>query len=136
MTERYDLPTIEPDSEAWWAGIEAGVLLLEQCRDCSDAHLYPRTFCPVCWSDQVELVAASGLGTVYTFSIVRMNDLPPFAERLPYVVAMIELAEGPRLMSTVVDIDPESLSIGTPVSLRVRRDADGPAVPEFVPVTA
>lgn len=136
MTARYDLPTIEPDSEAWWAGVEAGELLLERCRECADVHLYPRTFCPVCWSDEVELVPASGLGTVYTFSVVRMNDLPPFGGRLPYVVAIIELAEGPRLMSSVVDLDPEAVTIGMPVTFRVRVDADGPAVPEFVPVAA
>lgn len=139
-TARTDLPTIEADTAPWWQAAAEGRLLLRRCRACGAAHLYPRPFCPSCWSEDVVWAQASGAATLYTYSVVRFNDLPPFAERVPYVAAIVELAEGPRLMSNIVECEPDRLEIGMPLQVTFRRDTDvaaaAPAAPVFRPVPA
>jgi uncharacterized OB-fold protein len=104
-------------------------------------HHYPREFCPRCWSDDVSWEQASGLATLYTWSVVHRNDLPPFGERVPYVAAVVDLAEGPRMMTEVTDCAVGALRIGMrlrvhfrPTSEAAAGDGDGPAVPVFRPV--
>jgi Predicted nucleic-acid-binding protein containing a Zn-ribbon len=109
---RSDIPTPDTDTDSYWAAAREGKLLIARCADCSRAHHYPRPFCPHCWSGAVTAEEASGQATLYTYSTVFMNDLAPFAERLPYVAAVVELAEGPRVMTNVVGCAPEDLRIG------------------------
>lgn len=130
---RFDLPIVESDTAPWWTAIADGRLLAESCGSCGDLHLYPRGFCPVCWSDDVAITEMSGRATLYSFSIVRVNDLPPFGQRVPYVVGIAELEEGPRLMTNVVEIDPDEVRIGMPIAFRPRDLGDGIAAPDFVP---
>ncbi|GEK81668.1 Zn-ribbon domain-containing OB-fold protein [Agrococcus baldri] len=132
---RFDLPTVEGDSEPWWSAIADGRLMVEVCNSCGSVHLYPRSMCPSCWSEDVELRESSGVGTLYAFSVVRMNDLPPFGERVPYVVGVVELAEGPRLMTNIVDVPVESVQIGMAVRFRARLLADGVSAPDFFPLS-
>jgi uncharacterized protein len=108
---RFDLPVIEDDTRAFWDGAREGHLLIRSCRACGVAHYYPRPFCPSCWSDDVEWVEASGRATLYTGSTVYRNDLPPFHEQVPYVAAVVELAEGPRMMTRLVGCEPEEVSM-------------------------
>ena len=89
---RFDLPTPDISTEPYWAAARDGRLLIQRCGTCGCAYFYPRSFCPECWSEDVAWEQASGLGTLYTFSIVRRNDLPPFPDRVPYVAAL----GGPR----------------------------------------
>ncbi|WP_208026899.1 Zn-ribbon domain-containing OB-fold protein [Rhabdothermincola sediminis] len=112
---RFDLPTIESDTRPFWDAVREGKLLLRSCNRCGAVHYYPRPFCPSCWSEDVTWVEASGRGTVYTYSTVYRNDLPPFNEQLPYVVAIVELEEGPRMMTRLVDTDGVELAVGMPV---------------------
>jgi len=109
---RFDLPTIDEDTQAFWDGTAAGKLLIRRCNRCGVRHYYPRAFCPECWSDDVEWVEASGRATLYTHSTVYVNDLPPFHEQVPYTAAVVDLDEGPRMMTKVVDVGPEDLEIG------------------------
>ena len=81
----------------------------------------------------MEWVEASGRGTLYTWSTVHVNDLYPFVERLPYVAAVVELAEGPRLMTNVVDADPDELQIGMAVEVTFRPINDDITAPVFRP---
>jgi uncharacterized OB-fold protein len=120
---RFDLPAPDPSTKDWWAAAKDGRLLVTRCRACTRAHHYPRPFCPHCWSEDVEWEAASGRGTVYTFSTVRVNDLPPFGDKVPYTVAIVELDEGPRLMTNLVDCEPEDVRIGMPVEVTFREQA-------------
>lgn len=131
-TARYDLPTPDETTEEYWAAAADGRLLIKRCADCMRTHAYPRPFCPHCWSDAVEWVEASGRASVYTFSIVRQNDLPPFKEWLPYVAAIVDLEEGPRLMTNIVDCPIEDVRIGMEVELATR-EADDITVPVFRP---
>lgn len=104
----------EPDAftRPYWEAAAQGRLLLRRCASCGRAHHYPREFCPYCWSEEVVWEQASGDAVLYTWSLVQVNDLPPFRDRLPYVAAVVDLAEGPRMMTAVVGCDPAELSVG------------------------
>lgn len=94
---------------------------------------YPRPFCPSCWSDDVELVEASGRATLYTYSTVYRNELPPFSDRVPYVAAVVELEEGPRLMTNIVGCDPAALSIGMALKVSFTELSPEVSAPVFAP---
>jgi len=131
-TTRHDLPTPDETTEDFWAATAEGKLLIKRCAECERFHAYPRPFCPHCWSDQVEWVEATGRATLYTFSIVRQNDLPPFGDRVPYVAAIVDLEEGPRLMTNVVDCAVEDVRIGMALQFSTRATEEF-AVPVFGP---
>lgn len=109
---RYDQPTIEAETAPWWDAARRGELLVRRCAGCGRAHLYPRPFCPSCWSEDVGWESAAGTATLYTWSEVHANDLPPFAERVPYIAAIVDLDEGPRLETTIVGATEAELSVG------------------------
>ncbi|MEV6169297.1 Zn-ribbon domain-containing OB-fold protein [Streptomyces sp. NPDC051954] len=97
-----NVPGIDTFTRAYWDAAAAGRLLIRRCGACGRAHHYPREFCPHCWSEDVTWEPATGRATLYTWSVVHRNDLPPFGERTPYVAAVVDLAEGPRMMTEVV----------------------------------
>jgi uncharacterized protein len=130
---RFDLPTIEPESQPFWDAAREHRFLLRRCLHCGALHHYPRPFCPVCWSEDVVWEEASGLGTLYTFSAIFVNDLPPFNERLPYVAAAVDLDEGPRVMTNIVDADPADLRVGMPVEVAYRQLTAEITAPVFRP---
>jgi uncharacterized OB-fold protein len=130
---RFDLPTIEDDTRPFWDAAGEGRFLLRRCRACGAAHHYPRPFCPTCWSDDVDWEEASGRARLYTYSTVHLNDLPPFDERLPYVAAVVDLVEGPRVMTNIVDCDPAALEVGMDVVATYRELAPGITAPFFRP---
>ncbi|SMQ17063.1 hypothetical protein SAMN06272771_3445 [Streptomyces sp. Ag82_O1-12] len=100
---RFDRPEPDAFTRTYWDAAAEGRLLIRRCGDCGRAHHYPREFCPHCWSENVTWETASGRATLYTWSVVHRNDLPPFPDRVPYVAAVVELAEGPRMMTEIVD---------------------------------
>ncbi|MFD5162222.1 Zn-ribbon domain-containing OB-fold protein [Streptomyces hawaiiensis] len=102
MVGRFDLPEPDAFTRTYWDAAAEGRLLIRRCGACGRAHHYPREFCPGCWSEDVTWEAASGRATLYTWSVVHRNDLPPFSDRVPYVAAVVELAEGPRMMTEIV----------------------------------
>ncbi|MCW2551003.1 MAG: uncharacterized protein QOE74_2184 [Mycobacterium sp.] len=134
---RADIPTIDAASGPYWEAARHGRLLIATCAACGKVHHYPRPFCPHCWSEDVHPVQASGVGTLYTYSTVYVNDLAPFRERLPYIAAIVELAEGPRLMTTIEGAEPEELRVDMPVTAVFRpvdeNDADSPYLTIFIP---
>ncbi|GEC06599.1 DNA-binding protein [Streptomyces spinoverrucosus] len=102
MSARYDVPETDAFTRTYWDAAARGRLLVRRCGACGRAHHYPREFCPHCWSEDVTWEEASGRATLYTWSVVHRNDLPPFGERTPYVAAVVDLAEGPRMMTEIV----------------------------------
>ncbi|MFM9590204.1 Zn-ribbon domain-containing OB-fold protein [Streptomyces scabiei] len=132
---RFDLPEADDFTRAYWDAAAGGRLLLRRCgaAGCGRAHHYPREFCPYCWSEDVRWEEASGRATLYTWSVVHRNDLPPFGERTPYVPAVVDLAEGPRMMTEVVPEEgiPEGgLRMGMALEV-VFREGGGVVVPVF-----
>ncbi|POX46976.1 nucleic acid-binding protein [Streptomyces sp. Ru71] len=130
---RYDIPEPDAFTRPYWDAAARGLLLIRRCRSCGRAHHYPREFCPHCWSEDVDWERASGRATLYTWSVVHRNDLPPFGERVPYVPAVADLAEGPRLMTELVECAPGDLRAGQELTVTFRR-AGVVTVPVFRPV--
>lgn len=127
------LPIVNVETAEFWDACRAHRLLLRRCNACGTTSFYPRPFCPACWSDDVGWVDASGRATLYTWSVVHRNDLPPFDERVPYVAAIVDLAEGPRMMTNVVDVAHDDLRIGMPLEVVFRDEADDIVIPVFRP---
>jgi uncharacterized OB-fold protein len=131
---RFDLPTPDFETQPFWDGCKEGRFLLKHCNACGQHHFYPRPFCPKCWSTDVVWTQAVGAGTLYTFSGVRQNDLPPCPERVPYVAAIVELDEGPRVMTNVEGAAFDTLEIGTRVQVAFKAISDDVTIPIFRPV--
>jgi len=130
---RFDLPTPDDYTQVWWDAAADGRLLLVRCSACGEAHYYPRPFCPRCGADTVSWEEASGAATLYTWSVVHRNDLPPFNERVPYVAAVVDLAEGPRMMTNVVGCDADDLRVGMALQVEFADTGEGYHLPVFRP---
>ncbi|MEV0278444.1 OB-fold domain-containing protein [Streptomyces sp. NPDC050610] len=132
---RFDLPEIDAFTRPYWDAAADGCLLIRRCAACSLAHHYPREFCPRCWSEEVRWEEASGRAVLYTWSVVHLNDLPPFGDRVPYTAAVVDLAEGPRMMTEIVDCPEGELSVGMPLRAHFRTESSEPpvTVPVFRP---
>ncbi|MDD9377062.1 Zn-ribbon domain-containing OB-fold protein [Streptomyces sp. ZAF1911] len=136
---RFDLPEIDDFTRPYWDAAAEGRLLLRRCGECGKAHHYPREFCPACWAgeDRVTWETASGRATLYTWSVIHRNDLPPFGARAPYVAAVVDLAEGPRMMTEVVGgvgAEPGAeLRVGMELEVTFREAAEGVWVAVFAP---
>ncbi|GAA2324622.1 hypothetical protein Scani_68760 [Streptomyces caniferus] len=124
---RFDLPEVDAFTRPYWDAAAEGRLLLRRCRaeGCGAAHHYPREFCPYCWSEDVGWEQATGRATLYTWSVVHRNDLPPFGERVPYVAAVVDLVEGPRMMTEIIDCPDSDLRIGMPLGVHFRGSESG-----------
>ncbi|GAA4233676.1 hypothetical protein GCM10022254_36660 [Actinomadura meridiana] len=109
-------------------------LLLSRCESCATVIWYPRPFCPRCGGRDVMRFPASGEATVYTYTVVR-KARGEYRDRTPYVVAYVELAEGPRVLTNIIDCDPAEVHIGQPVTLTFDTPSDGPGLYRFRPST-
>lgn len=130
MTAGRPVPHPTATSAPFWEGCHRHELLLQHCASCSATVFYPRPTCPVCGSAELRFVRGSGQATLFTFTVARRPTHPRLADRVPYVIAIVELAEGPRMTSTVVDCDVEELRIGQPLTLAFE-DIDEVSVPVF-----
>ncbi len=119
-------PTVYPEAKPFWDAAAEGKLLVKRCANCGEHHHYPRDGCPFCGSVNTEWRQAKGEGTVYSFSIMRRAEVP-------YVVAYVTLAEGPTMMTNIVDADADAIRIGQRVVVRFQPSDGGPPLPVFVP---
>jgi uncharacterized protein len=134
-TERPIPQPITPESKPYWDGMKEGKLMLPNCQDCGKAHFYPRVFCPHCHSNNLTWVQGSGKGKLYSFEILyrpfnRAVKVPP-----PYVLAMVELEEGPRMLSNLVNVepDPKVIKCDMPVEIVFSKLTDDMTIPLFQP---
>lgn len=115
------LPVITDENRPFWEGCRQGRLLLQFCDACRQYQFYPRLYCMHCRANGasgasgLRWVEASGRGTLYSYTVIRQNKSAEFRERVPYNVAIIQLEEGPRMMSNIVDAEPEDLRVDAPV---------------------
>jgi hypothetical protein len=130
-TMRFDVPTPDFETQPFWDACRDGRFLIKHCNACGDDHFYPRPFCPTCWSDDVAWKEASGRATLYTYSVVHVNDLPPFGERVPYVAAVVDLEEGPRVMTNIEGVELADLHVGMPLVVDFRPISDDITVAVF-----
>lgn len=110
------IPFATPDTQPFWAGCAEGKLLLQRCANCGAYRHPPSPTCPQCLSAAHDWVAASGRGTVYTFTVVR-EARRGWEALTPYVLAVIALDEGPRILTNLGDVAPEKVAIGMPVEV-------------------
>src|SRR5260370_8464073 len=95
------MPTIEDESREYWDAAADGRLLIARCGSCGRVHHYPRVICPHCWSEDVVATEASGRATLYTYSTVYVNDLPPFPDLLPFLPSPPPLDASPLPLTTL-----------------------------------
>jgi uncharacterized OB-fold protein len=122
------------DSQFFWDGVEDGRLLIQRCTVCGALRHPPRPMCPHCQSVTWEALESSGRGTVYSFVMPRHPRFPFFDD--DYIVALIELEEGTRLVSNLVDMAPEDARIGMAVTVRFDEFDGGLVLPVFTPAMA
>jgi uncharacterized OB-fold protein len=123
-------PIATTETEPYWRAALAGRLEIQHCRACARHQFYPRRFCTRCLSDQIEWVAASGRGRIYTYTVCRVAGHPAFEARVPYAIAMIELDEGVRMLAGIVDAELTRLAIDAPVEVCFERRGEF-ALPMF-----
>jgi uncharacterized protein len=123
-------------SERFWEGTEAGELLLQRCLDCGKFVGYPKVFCPHCYSHELEWVRSAGHGTVYTYSSVVANPPSTFVDELPYTIVLVDLDEGVRFLSRLIDVEPDEIRCGMPVEVTFVAHEDGKMMPFFRPPAA
>jgi enoyl-CoA hydratase/carnithine racemase/uncharacterized OB-fold protein len=135
MSSNYikPLPVVQPWSEEFWRASKQRRLLIQKCQDCQSLIFYPRKRCPECWSKNLGWQEASGRAKVHTFTIMRDMVEPQFMPDLPYVLAMVDLEEGVRMMTRVVQCDPEAVAIDMPVEVVFEDVSDRHALPMFRP---
>ncbi len=119
-------PEANPETSPYWEAAKKGVLLLRRCTACRRAHHYPRALCPFCFGDRLEWQAASGKGSIYSFSVMQRAPVP-------YAIAYVTLEEGPTMLTNIVDCDFASLRIGMTVRLVFKPTEGGAALPMFTP---
>lgn len=120
-------PPTNPENEPYWDAAREGKLLVKKCNDCGELHFYPRALCPFCFSDRTEWVQSAGRGKIYTYSVMRRAPVP-------YAIAYVTLAEGPTMMTNLVDCDFDALKIGQDVEVVFQDAEEGAKVPMFRPV--
>lgn len=124
-------PTITPDTQFFWDGVTDGHLLIQRCSSCGTLRHPPRPMCPTCRSLAWDTIESSGQGTVYSAVIPHHPPLPWFPEA--FTVALVDLAEGVRLVTNLVGIDPREVTLGLAVRVRFELFDDGLVLPLFEP---
>jgi uncharacterized OB-fold protein len=115
--ERRPLPPLgDPDTRAFWEATRQGRLVYQVCDRCGRIVFHPRLHCPHCGSLELKTRESAGRGTVYSYTVIRQHGHPFFGTRLPYVVALIDVDEGFRMLSEVV-AEPDAVRVGQRVRL-------------------
>lgn len=130
------IPVPSDESRPYWNGLREHRLLMPHCDDCAHVWFPPTQFCPACASAAWTWKQASGRGRLYSYVVYHRLYHPGFADELPYAVAVIELQEGPRMISNVLDVPPDRLVCDMPVEVVFVDITDTATIPKFRPVVA
>lgn len=125
-------PVISRDTAFFWEGTRAGELRIQHCPSCDALRHPPGPMCPTCGADKPDYTVASGRGTVYSFVVHHAPKVP--GKTLPFVVALVTLEEGVRMVAELVDVDPSTVEIGMPVELALTKIDDDLTMPYWRPV--
>ena len=129
QSRKITAPQPNLETQPFWDAAAEGKLLIKKCNSCGEVHFYPRANCPFCFSGDTAWQQASGQGTIYTYSVMRRGAPEPYA------IAYVTLAEGPTMMTNIVDCDLDGIKIGQKVKLVFKPTDGGPPVPCFAPVS-
>ncbi len=122
LSSKRPSPIPSPQTVEFWKASAEQKFMVPRCRACNRSHWYPRPFCPHCYSQDVALEKASGRGKVYSFTVLTRDKS---------IVAYVKLDEGPIMLTSIVDTDPEKIGIGSEVTVTFRPTEDGTLVPLF-----
>jgi len=129
-------PEPTPDTQPFWDGCAAGELRIQRCADCDQAYFYPRPVCPACGSANVEWFTASGNATLYSY-VINYRPAPGFEAEAPYAIGVVQLAEGPRVMTNLVGVPNTPGHLVLDMPLRVAFERRGAVMlPLFTPTGA
>jgi uncharacterized OB-fold protein len=130
------VPEPTPETQPYWDGAAAGELRIQRCAECGTAFFYPRTSCPACASAALEWFTTSGRATLYSYTISH-RPAPGFDDDVPYAIAVVQLAEGPRLMANIVGVPNTPDNLVLDMELEVTFEQRGEiALPQFTPTGA
>ena len=126
------IPTPTPETKHYWEGAKQGELRIQACNSCKENYFPPRAFCPKCGSRDVKVVKASGKGRLYSYII---NHLPSPGYTPPFTVAIVELEEGVRLMTNLLEVepDPAKIELDMPLEVTFEKLSDEISLPQFKP---
>ena len=117
--------TIDLSAARFWEGVAEERLIIQACADCGMKRYPPKPHCPECWSEDFSEADAAGTGSVYTFIVYERAFVPALTDHVPYVAALIELDEGPKIWTNIIDVaDEDEISIGARVVFHFERDGD------------
>ncbi len=133
MTFPRPLPSPNPLTAPYWQAVHQGELKLPRCEACAKFHFYPRSACPHCGSTNLVWHNVSGEGEVYSFTVVHRAPSKGFEALVPYVVAVVALAEGPHLMTRLTQVHPDVVRIGMRVAVEFEKQDDETTLPVFKP---
>jgi uncharacterized protein len=125
------VPVPDPLTEPYWQGLREGELRIQHCRACDARWHPPLPICPECLGNAVEWQPVCGRGTLHTYTVVHHAVHPALLARVPYVVALVDLSEGPRVVTNIVGVEAEDLRIGMPVRLILQDLASGDVLAQF-----
>jgi len=128
------LPVPTPDSEKFWTMAAKHELWIQKCLECNKAYFYPRMICPDCLSNNVVWFEASGKGTLHTY-MINHRAAPGFEDEVPYAIAIVQLIEGPRMMTNIVGVEntPENLILDMPLRVVFDDVTENISIPKWEP---
>jgi uncharacterized OB-fold protein len=129
-----NLPHPTAETEYYWQGCQAGELRIQHCVDCGKYQFYPRYICSNCTGDKVEWIKSQGKGELISYTVIRRAVSEAYAGEVPYVIGIIQLKEGPTMMSSLVDCDVESVFVGMSVEVVFEQWSEEISIPKFRPV--
>lgn len=130
MADQILVPVPDGDTKPFWEAVQRHELAIQRCDECQHYIFYPRSICPQCFSDRLSWVQASGNGTIYSYTVVH-QAYGPFAGQVPFVVALVDLQEGVRMMTRVTGSPPEAVQISAAVQVVFEPVAGGVTLPYF-----
>jgi uncharacterized OB-fold protein len=131
-TPKRPAPIVTDDSAVFWNAAQEGLLVAQQCRDCGVMRHPPRPMCPLCRSLEIDVVTLAGRGTVYSYAILHYPQNPAFD--YPVLAALVDLDEGIRVVSNLIDVAPQDIHVGMRVEVCFVPTIDNGAVPVFRPI--
>jgi len=124
-------PVPDLDTQPFWDGCQEERFLVPECTACGTRRWPPGPMCPACQGTDTRWLEATGRGSVYSWLVVHHPVNPALADQVPYVVAMIDLEEGVRVVGNVEGCEPDSVRAGTPVEVVFERHEGGMLIPNF-----
>lgn len=134
--ENYSKPAPIPDrvTGRYWEAAQQHKLLIQRCDNCGGYQTLPQSYCRRCLSENLEWTQARGTGKIYSFTIIQRAPSSAFEKDVPYTVALVELDEGARMMSNIVEIGPQDVRVGMPVEAVFDTISPTISLPKFRPL--